>query len=322
MTSDFLKRTGERALGQATVMTPLLASTYQPGGGFGLESALTIAMQWPAPADPGAVLPPPRPARASVPDARLPRLSPPEPIETRPAGPSADPGPSLPAPAPPSSHVELPTDESKPKSVRERGAEPMVTPLAREERGARPITSAPPRQGTARVAPSLAEPPLPAADPTLAAVEALRPLSVEQDAPASQPPAPAFEAPRPGTRTPQRSAARRPEAAANADTERELQPTLDAVRTMRPTSARVVAAETARTLGSASAPLPLLRLPPTPSRRLDPDSQRADDSPPVRVTIGRVEIRGDSPPPPPPSSPPSRLALTLDEYLRTRGGVA
>ena len=48
----------------------------------------------------------------------------------------------------------------------------------------------------------------------------------------------------------------------------------------------------------------------------------SEEQPPVHVTIGRVEVRAPAAAPPPAAAPtPTRPALSLDDYLRTRGGV-
>ena len=49
--------------------------------------------------------------------------------------------------------------------------------------------------------------------------------------------------------------------------------------------------------------------------------QLAPSAPTVRVTIGRVEVRAIQPSPEPPTpSAPRGPRLTLDDYLRERGG--
>jgi hypothetical protein len=345
VTDDFLRRTAERALGQARVVTPVLASTYQPGAGFRLESELTLATPWLTPSSRDTTAHLSVPARASAPDSRQPRPSPresrvevPETVETGPPAAAPHPGPS------PSVQVEQPVDDP----------EPTLSPLAREQPPARhpsvppaPTRAVPspverPPLPTAEPAPTLgpveelrsasesvptpAEPPVSIAEPTLSALDELQPEAFGRDAAAAEP-TPVFAASQPRetiTRPPGRRRADRSEPPAGPQTEWP-EPTLDAAPAMQPTvSRKTVASEAPAARADSPVSLSPWSLPPTASRRLDSEPRRADDpdSQPVRVTIGRVEIRGDSPAPAPPAPPePSRPALTLDEYLRTRGGI-
>jgi hypothetical protein len=68
----------------------------------------------------------------------------------------------------------------------------------------------------------------------------------------------------------------------------------------------------------AAAVRPTSRL--TAARRATPAKQVRDDPPPVRVTIGRIEVRAVVPPPQAPPRPASRrpAPLSLDEYLEQR----
>jgi hypothetical protein len=58
----------------------------------------------------------------------------------------------------------------------------------------------------------------------------------------------------------------------------------------------------------------------TAARRATPVKQTRDEPPPVRVTIGRIEVRAVVPPPhaPPRPAPRRPAPLSLDEYLEQR----
>jgi hypothetical protein len=48
----------------------------------------------------------------------------------------------------------------------------------------------------------------------------------------------------------------------------------------------------------------------------------ASESPAIQVTIGRVEVRATVAPKPARTSVPNKPPLSLDDYLRQRGGAA
>jgi hypothetical protein len=334
VTNDFLTRTAARALGQATVVTPLLASTYQSGAGFGLESELTLATPWLAPPRQDTAAPWSSPASTSLPDRRQPRPSAQEPRVAEPQAvetPTADAQPDLDIAE--TAQVEPPAGDQ----------EPTLSPLRRGQQPARP---APPVRTEASTSP--VQTPLTPAEPTLGSLEELRPptepvpaapesaLPAEEATPgvpenAFEPPPdapglpnPANAGPPPKPTAPPRAGRRGAdhiERATGPEAERRREPTLD-VAGVGPAPARIVADAMPARADAALLLLPR-RSAPTPKRRAEPDVRAAEDSPPVRVTIGRVEIRADSPRPAVPAPPPpSGPTLPLDEYLRTRGGIA
>jgi len=96
-----------------------------------------------------------------------------------------------------------------------------------------------------------------------------------------------------------------------------------AVAAQRP-AAREQPVSAARRRGAHSSPV-RPQLASVRAAEAAPAQGRSDSAEPpaVHVTIGRVEVRAPQAPPPPvpPPAPEPRPGLTLDEYLRTRGGV-
>jgi hypothetical protein len=319
VSDDFLRRTAERALGRATVVTPVLASTYQPGAGFGLEAELALATPWLAPSHRNLPAALSRPGLAPAPDEQLPRPSPRESVEvgsapapSAPVDPPADPEPTL-SPLAPGQRAAGP---NAPTEAVQTSPEPVRAPAK-----PKPVAGVRPPAGAV---PTSTDSPAATGEPTLGTREGPRPQALEPDAaPADLPPS--LAALRPGTNVAHRMGPRRAdrsEPAAAPENEPVSEPTLDAAPAVRTAAARMVAAEpeSARTHSPIR---PSSRRPaPIPRRYGEDVSQPADDPAPVRVTIGRVEIRGDSTRPDPPEpSAPSGPALPLDEYLRTRGGI-
>lgn len=329
MSDDFLTRTAERALGQATVVTPVLASTYQAGAGFGLESEVTLATPWLAPPELDAATHE-RLARPSVPEASA---SEPDAIQTA-AG--DDPAASV---STPTARVESPPEDGEPTlssltpEHQPTGPIPAASPeLVRAPAEPRVPRAAPTLEATEPLSvtrgedPTPAEPQPTAVEPTLGSLEALPPPSGKPVA------VPAPQSRRGPDAAQSNTTAARPagpirvdpvEPTAGREADRLPEPTLDTTPAAQPATARTGATDAIPSRPDSQVGLSLSRTSPSPNRGLDAEAQQADVSSPVHVTIGRVEIRGDAPAPPPPASiPSSRPALPLDEYLRTRGGIA
>jgi hypothetical protein len=340
MSDDFLTRTAERALEQATVVRPVLASTYQAAAGFGLESEVTLATPWLAPPklDPAALSP--RPERAPATQERLPRPSVPEASASEPeaiqTAPEDDPAAPV---STPTARVELPPEDAEPTlssltpEHQPTGPIPAASPEVvrprpepRVPRAEPTLEAAEPLSVTRGEDPTPAEPQPTAAEPTLGSLEELAPPFEEPGAvrPAQSPRGPDAARSNPtAPRPPGRIRVDRVEPAAGREVDRLPEPTLDATPAAQPTTARIGATDAIPSRPDSPAHLSLSRPSPSPNRRLDGEPQQADVSSPVHVTIGRVEIRGDAPAPTPPApTPSSRPALPLDEYLRTRGGIA
>jgi hypothetical protein len=286
--SDYLSRLAERALGQTSFVAPLVRSRYGPTREPELASedrSWTAALRGEAgqPDAPRAALADAPPATEEIVDQSAPPAA---------AIPPSREGPSLGATSP-------------------RRQPPLAVPALPAEHPADEAPEPPPSRGRRTAArPSLPrgqkEPPrihLHARSPVIPEPHRRRAGRVGEPAPE-----PADEHPAEG---------------------RELEPTLGppAIQAREPERLARPPAP-ARRRDSPTAPTqraPLVDELPTPPRLLPAPSWSARDEPsPVQVTIGRVEVRAPAPPPAPvpAAAPDPGPALSLDEYLRTRGGVA
>jgi hypothetical protein len=323
MSGDFLKRTAERALGQATVVTPLAASAYEPLAGFGADTEV-----W---APPAAEPERARPGQSAAPARPI-----------RPVLPGERPQSALPSSSRLSGEEASPTDPAKASTPAVRrgfeGAADVEAPLeersaTRREEEASGVAAEVTQPSTSGVdaVPLHSEPPPTAPEPTLDIAEPRVPRLVGDatrprppGAPSSQQPVreptAQHEPPTKAAEAAEKSSGTResePEPAASAES---LEPTLSPEASLRLPSLRTGQA----TPPDAGERPPAWSPPPPANSVLGLTTHRRDEPPPVRVTIGRVEIRGEAAPTPPlpAAPPPSQPALSLDEYLRTRGGVA
>jgi hypothetical protein len=299
--SDFLSRLAERALGKAPVVEPLVRSRYEPVHELLSEEKAAPVVAAPAP-------PPPEAAR---PAAIQPRA-----------------GAPRPAPAPHRGRAAAAAAEAdETGGVVERG-------LALPSPGGRAVKAEPPLARQTVVEPSLAPPPAAHRAPAAGAEPA--PRRRRSAAPASggqfqevgetlatvvAPPTrrraerqPADVPLVPLGADPVEAAsalARAPEVEGLPADRGSPVPLADVVAVPADPRERPGSRRTERVPARAGDPVQ-----PRAARRAQPVPQQ-----PVRVTIGRVEVVAEPPAPAPAPAPMPAYRLSLDEYLRTRGGL-
>ena len=280
--TDFLSRLADRALGQAPLVDPLVRSWYDPAPE--LETHETFAAPLPGPRAESAAAPP---ETALAPARAVGTVDPAAPAEA----------PAVPVPVP----VRVPV-EAPPRRGRRGGAPSPAEATSSAGEGDRVPAANPPLEGRSQTQPAAMPPP-----PRVESPRRPRATGVRPPAPSARAPRAAEgDADQPDHR-PGRAEALFPEPAAEqrpAGGEQSVPRArqLDAPpATVRSQLASVRAVEAAPSQG-----------------RSEPAESSA-----VHVTIGRVEVRAPQAPPPlaPPPAPEPRPGLTLDEYLRTRGGV-
>jgi hypothetical protein len=299
--TDFFTRLAEQTLGRAPVVEPLVAPRFAPEA---ISPELTAA--WTADEElTRQALPPPsiQPHQAEPPTVEAgPVVPPPTLVPTPPAG----------AYAP--AHAELPTEKGRPAAG--LADEPI--------QAGEPVSGAVPEKGraaekprSARAHPTIERTPVAAQRPIpkrtgQAAARTERPSVLLVDAPslvAPEPPSPQAAYP---------PSAEPPPSTPKAETEQKTPPIQHAIevetRIMPP--AKIPPPSQPSVTRQARRPVAM-------AAGEQPAAESSHQTPAIRVTIGRVEVRAVQPPEPP--RPRARTAvrmptLSLDDYLQRRNG--
>jgi hypothetical protein len=281
--SDFLSRLADRTLGRAPFVDPLVRSRYVPALELEVDAEVSPSF-----------LPIPRRVDhdAAPPAGPAPTVDPEPVAAVLPAG-TRPPEPTL-------AHLRAQPGREAPPTAPETGASVEVADVPPASRAAAPPAAAhPPAVGPPHRTP--------------------RPVSRRReqsdDRQPTVEPLPAQPGPLPGRRKLVSPEPTLGPSQAEAGPGAEAAPLERAFRVGVPRPADPAAAPPR----ALDAPEPFV---PAPRRHAASSLALARYDPqPVHVTIGRVEVRAPAASPPPAPAPQRGPALSLDEYLRTRGGV-